>query len=311
MKVRSYFLLIIVSIAPLCSFAGQMNLASLQTQAAQGNAQAELDLGRAYHLGKGVPQDFTKAAELYRQAGAQGNAKAMYNLGYMYDHAQGVTKDSAMAAQWFQKSADLGLAAGQLQIGLAYFSGDDGLKQDYVAAGKWLTLVVNQPNAPQQVPLAANALGSLYEHGEGVPMNAQQMIFWYTKGAEMGNAKAQFNLGRVYDEGFYVKRDRVRAYKWVKLSAFQGEPMATHFLTEYLAAKEFTPEEMAEADREIRKYQVAHHLATDSTVTLALDPNVPPTAPSRNAAPSADTVVIGARPAPATNAAPTAIAQPH
>jgi TPR repeat protein len=311
MKVRIYFLLLIGYFTPLSSFADPISLAILQAQAAKGDAQAELDLGRAYHLGKGVPQDFVKAAELYQEAAAQGNAKAMYNLGYIYQHGQGVTKDGVMAGQWFQKAANLGLASGQLEIGLSYFFGDDGFKQDYSSASKWLTQAAQQPDASAACASAANALGSLYEHGQGVPLDGKQAIFWYTTGAEMGNAKAQFNLGCVYNAGIHVGRDRVRSYKWLKLSALQGEPLATHLLTEFFAGKEFTAQEMADGDREVRKYQEAHHLPTNTTVTLALDPIVPPTAPPLNAAAtSLNTPSQAMSPSLATNAASATIPSP-
>jgi TPR repeat protein len=260
MKVRVYFLFLVGSLASFPSFA-QTSTEILQAQAAKGDAQAELDLGRAYHLGKGVPQDFAKAVEFYRQAAAQGNAKAMYNLGYIYQHGQGVPPDGAAAAQWFQKAADLGLPAAQLELGLFYFFGDEGLEKDYASAAKWLTLAARLENPPAQRGPASNALGYLYEHGWGVPLDGKQAISLYSKAAEMGNAKAQSNLGRVYYEGILLKRDPLQSYTWLKLAAFQGDPMATHLLSECLANEEFTAAEMAEGDRRAVDFQAKHHHA--------------------------------------------------
>ncbi len=44
--------------------------------AAQGNAQAQLNLGLLYHRGNGVPQDFVQAHKWYDLAGANGNKDA-------------------------------------------------------------------------------------------------------------------------------------------------------------------------------------------------------------------------------------------
>ncbi len=90
---------------------------------------------------------------------------------------------------------------------------------------------------PEQVAPAANTLGNMYEQGAGIPMDGKQAASWYTKSAELGYAKAQANLGRVYYEGLLVKKDLVQCYMWLKLSSLQGDTMALHLLGQYLMAK--------------------------------------------------------------------------
>ncbi len=47
------------------AFADLVNLPDLEARVAKGDPEAELDLGRAYHVGnQGVPKDFAKAADL-------------------------------------------------------------------------------------------------------------------------------------------------------------------------------------------------------------------------------------------------------
>ena len=41
--------------------------------------------------------------------------------------------------------------------------------------------------------------------------------------AEKGNARAQFMLGFMYEEGIGVKQDYAEAMRWYKLAAAQGE----------------------------------------------------------------------------------------
>ncbi len=38
-------------------------------------------------------------------------------------------------------------------------------------------------------------LGLRYDTGEGIPQDCAEVVRWYLKAAEQGNAKAQFNLG--------------------------------------------------------------------------------------------------------------------
>jgi hypothetical protein len=52
--------------------------------ARRGDALAQYNLGYSYELGHGVPQDFVKAANLYRRAAEQGLPKAEFRLGLLF-----------------------------------------------------------------------------------------------------------------------------------------------------------------------------------------------------------------------------------
>ena len=67
----------------------------------------------------------------------------------------------------------------------------------------------------------------LVRRGQGVAKNLKTAADWYTKAAEQGHAKAQFNLGVMYRNGEGVPRDYVQAYFWWSLSGAQGEQDAT------------------------------------------------------------------------------------
>ena len=55
-------------------------LKAFQSLAAQGNAEAQNNLGQLYANGRGVPRDYTKARSWYEKAAAQGNAWAQAQL---------------------------------------------------------------------------------------------------------------------------------------------------------------------------------------------------------------------------------------
>ena len=51
----------------------------------------------------------------------------------------------------------------------------------------------------------------MYGSGEGVPNDGAEAAKWYRKAADQGYAKAQHNLGVLYDHGYGVPKDEVEA----------------------------------------------------------------------------------------------------
>ena len=100
---------------------------------------AQVNLGYMYHKGKGVRQDFAKAAKYYKLAVDQGNAFAQCNLGIMYDNGRGVPQDDARAGQYYKLAADQGNADAQCNLGVMYDEGC-GVKQDNAKAAKYYKL---------------------------------------------------------------------------------------------------------------------------------------------------------------------------
>jgi TPR repeat protein len=140
-------------------------LETLTSQAQQGDAHAQFDLGVLYYRGQGVPQDYGQAAQWYRKAAQQGDAYAQSDLGAFYANGYGVPQDYGQAAQWFRKAADQGDAFAQANLGRLYETGR-GVPQDYKQAVQWYRKAAAQGEAGAQ-----NNLGLLYAHGRGVPQN--------------------------------------------------------------------------------------------------------------------------------------------
>ena len=55
---------------------------------------------------------------------------------------------------------------------------------------------------------AQNDLGTLFEDGRLVARDFGRAVFWYRKSAEQGYAEGQLNLGRMYRGGLGMERDR-------------------------------------------------------------------------------------------------------
>ena len=202
-----------------------------------GNATAQYYLGKMYEDGLGVSQDYIKAVEWYRKSAEQGNAKAQCQLGTMYEKGRGVSRDFAKAVEWYRKSAEQGNADAQCNLGFMYRNGL-GVSLDYAKAVEWYRKSVEQGNVTAQ-----NNLGYMYEQGlgdsqdyakamdmyvldKGVIENYAKAAKLYRKSAEQGYAEAQYNLGRMFENGRGVSKDYAKAVEWYRKSAEQGEVRA-------------------------------------------------------------------------------------
>jgi hypothetical protein len=90
-------------------------------------------------------------------------------------------------------------------------------------------------------------LGTMYDFGNGVPKDDREAVKWYRKAAEQGYANAQYNLGVMYAKGEGVPENYIKAYMWVSLAAafgYKDEKKAKEVLK-----KRMSSEQIAEAQR--------------------------------------------------------------
>jgi len=59
-----------------------------------------------------------------------------------------------------------------------------------------------------------------------VPTDSKEALRWYQVAANRGNAKAQYNLGRFYEEGICIPVDKKQAMRWYQKAAYQGNGCA-------------------------------------------------------------------------------------
>ena len=96
---------------------------------------------------------------------------------------------------------------------------------DYAAAlSEWI------PLAEKGDQRAQNALGILYELGQGVVQNYRESLRWRRLAADQGNPGAQYSVGDAYEEGTLIIQDYTEAMRWYRLSAEQGYTVAHYKL---------------------------------------------------------------------------------
>ena len=125
----------------------------LKKAADTGHVPSRYALAGMIERGKGVKQDYRKAAEFYRQAASLGNyADAQFSLGQLYFDGRGVAHDYSAAFDWYTRAANQNHAAAQYLIGSMYAQGW-GIKRDPIEAYKWLTLAL--PNAKKALAISS------------------------------------------------------------------------------------------------------------------------------------------------------------
>ena len=83
-----------------------------------------------------------------------------------------------------------------------------------------------QPLAEQGDAKAQFNLGFMYDNGKGVPENDAEAAKWYRKAAEQGDVMAQYSLGGMYFRGEGVSQNFTEAVKWFRKAAEQGDAYA-------------------------------------------------------------------------------------
>ena len=117
--------------------------------AAQGDADAEFNLGQAYKLGRGVERDLARAEQLFGKAAGQGHVAAADNYGLLlFDRGE-----RAQAMPYVRAAADRGDPRAQYLMGIAHFNGDLAPK-DWIRAYALMTLA-QSANLPQAGPALA------------------------------------------------------------------------------------------------------------------------------------------------------------
>lgn len=131
-------------------------VAEWQPLAESGDPDAQFNLGQAYKLGRGVPQDIGRAQELFSQAARQGHLQAEANYGLIL--FQNGNREEAMP--YITRAANRGEPRAQYIYGTALFNGD-------LAPRDWPRAYAMMTNAAQAGLPQANA--SLEQMGRYIP----------------------------------------------------------------------------------------------------------------------------------------------
>jgi len=99
-----------VGLCPFCRkpapTANEDTIIQIKKRMKVGDAEAIYNLGCCYSEGsRGLPQDHTKALELWHQAGELGHARSYYSVGAAYYAGNGVERDEKKANHYWELAA--------------------------------------------------------------------------------------------------------------------------------------------------------------------------------------------------------------
>jgi TonB family protein len=143
-------------------------------------------------------------------------------------------------------------------------------------------LEVWRPLAEEGNARAQNNLGVMYENGKGVPQNIAEAVKWYRLAAEQGYGGAQNNLGLIYAIGRGIQRDPIRAYMWFSLAAasLSGDVGTTVAQSRDVFASAMSSRQIALAKDMASKCQASNYKDCEpGAEALAPDPDAQPAGP--------------------------------
>jgi TPR repeat protein len=169
-----------------------LDITNLQAKAAQGDVEAQVQLGKAYSEGAGVKPDFKQAARWYGMAASNGNVQGEAMFGELCLAGRGGTKDTNAAIMWLTKAADEGSVAAQYDLAFAYERGQKGFPHDDKQAACWYGAASEGGDS-----LAQYEYGQRLISGFGVAADPVEGLKWLLVAASQGQtdsaekAKAQ------------------------------------------------------------------------------------------------------------------------
>lgn len=116
-------------------------IAAIQCSASRGFKPAQLDLGKAYEAGVGVPVDYSRAADLYRAAAA-------FSSGTTYVYSPPVGKSAGRVIPIRTGSDQAGLAEAKYRLAQLYATGR-GVKQDVARANELMKQAADAGHSPR------------------------------------------------------------------------------------------------------------------------------------------------------------------
>lgn len=187
-----------------------------------GDAPAKSTLAIMYRIGRGVPKDFDRMFDLLQESAEAGYHVSQYRLAETYMNPQSVPgalarrldlPDPVKAAELYRMAADQGSV--DAKAALAKFHEGNGGFEDPETRLKWLRNAVEQGDAR-----AINALGFLYEQGEGVDYDPVRAAELYVEALETGNFPVEELRGKI--NGRWVRWDRETALEFQSILRARG-----------------------------------------------------------------------------------------
>ncbi|ACE06450.1 hypothetical protein Aasi_1107 [Candidatus Amoebophilus asiaticus 5a2] len=159
----------------------------LKKAADQGNAHAQLALGRDFYAPDCIYEDYERMAAYYAQAAKQGHQESQFLLGNLYHY------------------------------------GPESQIDDYKWCGFYETLIQAKAGDVEAQSELENTYHSYINRDE---LDIEKAIYWYNEAAKQGNPESQYQLAIMYFAGRGVGFSNKRAMELLKESAEKNYDLA-------------------------------------------------------------------------------------
>lgn len=269
----------------------------LAKAAAQEHLDAQWNLGLLLvkqwsPYAKEKMDDYNTGMQWLYKAADRDSAYAQFHIGTIFKNGVGMDNpDNVKAAEWLRKAAANGLLTAQVELAEFLLVNKELGSEDarHTEAHKWLLLAAKQDDITALWRLAniyrygnsvtainydsalgyarrAAALGNEYSaklmrelyHEERFPAKTAEIIE-LEKLAENGDAEAQFQYGKLFAEGNFVKPSDNTAFYWYQKAAAQGNLKAMNNLGVFYMRGQGTPKDYKQALKWISKAAEKDH----------------------------------------------------
>ena len=163
-----------------------------------------------------------KAYEQIREAANEGNAIALYMMAEYFWEGYGVQPiNQQKGIAYFKKSYEAGYPVAGYDVAASLPDGSPEQKEIRNHAKDNILELANEEDVFAQ---ASAAWG--YREGYGTAVDHVEAVKWVRKAAEQGFARAQYDLGLMYEFGTGVERSNEKAAEWYLKAAKQGDARA-------------------------------------------------------------------------------------
>ena len=268
--------------------------------ALRGDKKSQQQLSKMYLVGRGVPQDYSKAVIWLQRAAHQGYIKAQFELATLYESDPRL-KNKALAYAWYSilaayTSDEVGIAASAKRDALAKSLSTKVVQQQQKAIQEW------RPKTPEEsVPEAERTSARLpVIHGFNDPKTLQQILFAEgilpMNGKQYGITQEMLDVAQVTQDfspvesriekamkngakragAYYADilrkyfHNETDAFKWYKKSAAVGDAYAQYQLAKCYCEGRGTDPDAAECYAWLLTVQEAQNPMLNALVQQAL-----------------------------------------
>ena len=188
----------------------------LTVEATSGDTCSANSLGLQFENAK----DCKSALKWFRKGAASTNPIPLFNLARIYEEGVCVPQDKQEAIRWYKKAAKTNYAPAMSRIGALYLTGEAPLA-DPAAARLWYEKAFAAGDPDAELPLAW-----IYMSAVGGPPEYEKALEISEPSLKKRNPAALHIAGLLYSNGLGTKRDLVKGYQYLLMSANAGNEEA-------------------------------------------------------------------------------------